>query len=214
MSNRDLQLGITDILLFIETGIFVLYFLTKRLSRLKQEIFVLLFYLLFCTASLSGAIFHLFFVGKDSSIFSELFWYMVVLSIGYASSAALGIAGYLVSNRPPFNRTFLFLTLVNTLLVTVMVFTKGPVFNAVLYFFIPPVVILSTISIINLTKKNSLSYVFLLVGIFFYSISPYVKRLPDLFVNLTMDASAWYHIVQGISLLFLFMGFKRIFRRG
>lgn len=210
MNPIELQLGLTDLVLVIETLFFFCYFIMYKPRLAFTKLLGILFFFIFLS-SFSGMFFHLFLGGIVKDTATYFFWSSVIIFLGATSSIIWIVNLFLIGLNNQTKRFFFSCFLMHILLFAVFLAKRGTIFNEAVLFFILPVTCLGLISVVQAFKKRKKQWYLLLFGIFFYAISPLATHLPSSLTRI--DGSALYHLVQGIALFLSFSAFRLLVKQ-
>jgi hypothetical protein len=211
ISIYECDVAVTDFLLFIESvifsTIFYRHFSNEMLGRLLAA-----FFLSLGLSSLLGACFHAFFPDKTATGGGLILWMMVSFNIGIAASVLWGINAVVAKGTSFLKATAPFVLLNMAVFLYVIMFVNHQ-FKTIIAFYLPPLMMLAFIACIKFLKKEGLSWVYLFAGIMLSFIAAAVQYFKIDLHPKFFNFNALYHLIQGASLLIIFVSFRSVLRK-
>jgi hypothetical protein len=161
------------------------------------------------SAALWGAIFHAFFPANTATLAGFVAWIPVVLSITVAAAAMLELALRILMPRlAPRVRRFLVATYAASFLAVVLLVDES--FTSIVRFYMPALILLLIAAGRQATRNRSVGWALIAIGL---TISVGAALLQQAEVSIHpvyFDHNAVYHVVQGLALVVLYLGFRRV----
>jgi hypothetical protein len=160
-------------------------------------------------AAFWGAIFHAFFPDDTATTPGFIAWMPVALSIVVAAMAMLELSlGILLPRLPPGSRRAIVAAYAIVFAAVVILVDES--FASIVRFYVPALLLLLIGAGLEAARSRGTGWTLVTAGLFLSAGAALLQQLevsvhPDYF-----DHNAVYHVVQGIALVFLYLGFRRI----
>jgi hypothetical protein len=161
------------------------------------------------SAAFWGAIFHAFFPGNTATPAGFVAWIPVVLSIMVAAAAMLELALRLLLPRlaPRVRRSLVAVYAAGFLVVVLLVDES---FTSIVRFYMPALILLLIAAGQQALRGRSTGWALIAIGLT-ASVGAALLQQAEVSLHPTyFDHNAVYHVVQGIALVILYLGFRRV----
>ena len=160
------------------------------------------------SAALWGAVFHAFFPSGTATLPGFLAWVPVALSIVVAASAMLELSLRLLLPRMPLRaRRAIVATYAASF--TVVVFLVDESFSSIVYFYTPALILLLIAAGQQAIRSRDTGWTLIAIGLIMSAVAAVLQQARVAIHPVYFDHNAVYHVVQGIALVFLYIGWRR-----
>lgn len=208
----ELDVALTDFLLFIECVIFAtLFYKQKTAQTVLRRLLIVLFSSL-AASSLLGAFFHAFFPAKAEEFGGFIMWIAIATAIA-VTSATLWCISALVSRGQKFLRIILpFAAFYLVAFIATIVFVNYQ-FITIILFYAPPMAVLGVIALIKAVSNRSRQWAILFGGIALSFVAAAVQALHISIHPVYFNYNSLYHLIQAVSLGVIFAAFRSLLKK-
>jgi hypothetical protein len=160
------------------------------------------------SAALWGAVFHAFFPAGTATLTGFLAWVPVALSIAVAASAMLELSLRLLLPRIQLGAHR---AIVATYAVgfAVVVLLAHESFSSIVYFYTPALILLLIAAGQQAISSRDTGWALIALGLIMSAGAAMLQQARVAVHPVYFDHNAVYHVVQGIALVFLYLGWRR-----
>jgi hypothetical protein len=161
------------------------------------------------SAALWGAIFHAFFPANTATLAGFVAWIPVALSIMVAAAAMLELALRILLPRlaPRVRRSIVVVYAASFLAVVLLVDES---FTSIVRFYVPALILLLLAAGRQAIRDRSASWALIAIGLTISAGAALLQQAEVSIHPVYFDHNAVYHVVQGIALVVLYLGFRRV----
>jgi hypothetical protein len=161
------------------------------------------------SAALWGAIFHAFFPADTATLAGFVAWIPVVLSIMVAAAAMLELALRILLPRlaPRLGRSIVVAYAASFLAVVLLVDES---FTSIVRFYVPALILLLLAAGRQAVRDRSAGWALIAIGLTISAGAALLQQAEVSIHPVYFDHNAVYHVVQGIALVVLYLGFRRV----
>jgi uncharacterized protein DUF6962 len=160
------------------------------------------------SAALWGAVFHAFFRAGTTTLPGFLAWVPVALSIVVAASAMLELSLRLLLPRIRLRvRRTILATYAMSFAVVVLLIHES--YSSIVYFYTPALVLLLIAAAQQAVRSRDSGWTLLATGLLLSAGAAVLQQAKVAVHPVYFDHNAVYHVVQGIALVFLYLGCRR-----
>jgi hypothetical protein len=161
------------------------------------------------SAAFWGAIFHAFFPAKTTTFPGFIAWIPVALSIVVAAAAMLELSLWILVPRvsPRVRRS---IVLVYAAAFVAVVLLVDESFNSIVRFYGPALVVLLLATVYQAARTRSAGWVMVVAGLVLSAGAAALQQARVSIHPVYFDYNAVYHVVQGVAVVILYLGFRRI----
>jgi hypothetical protein len=160
------------------------------------------------SAAFWGAIFHAFFPAKTATIPGFIAWMPVVFSIVVAAVAMLELSlRILVSGMSPRVRRSVVVVYTAGFVAVVLLVDES--FTSIVRFYVPALVLLLLAAAYRAANTRSAGWIMIAGGLLLSAGAAVLQQARILIHPVYFDHNAVYHVVQGVAVVFLYLGFRR-----
>ena len=160
------------------------------------------------SAALWGAVFHAFFPGGTATLPGFLAWVPVALSIVVAASAMLELSLRLLLPGIQFSaRRSIVATYAASFAVVVLLVHES--FSSIVYFYTPALILLLIAAAKQAIRSRDTGWTLIAIGLIMSAGAAMLQQARVAVHPVYFDHNAVYHVVQGIALVFLYLGWRR-----
>jgi hypothetical protein len=161
------------------------------------------------SAALWGAIFHAFFPGDTATFAGFVSWIPVVLSILVVAAAMLELAlRILLPRLPPRVRRAIVGTYAASFFAVVLLVDES--FTSIVRFYVPALLLLLIAAGQQAIRTRSAGWTLIATGLTTSVGAALLQQAEVSIHRVYFDHNAVYHVVQGIALVVLYLGFRRV----
>jgi hypothetical protein len=161
------------------------------------------------SAALWGAIFHAFFPAKTATFTGFAVWIPVALSILVAAVTMLELAlSILIPRLAPRVRRSIVATYAAGFLAVVLLVDES--FTSVVRFYVPALILLLVAAGQQAIRSRSAGWTLIATGLATSVGAALLQQVGVSIHPVYFDHNAVYHVVQGIALVVLYLGFRRV----
>lgn len=160
------------------------------------------------SAALWGAIFHAFFPDQTATPPGFLAWIPVVLSILVVAATLLALGLSLLAPRFPrrVRRTIVIAYAAGFAAVVLLVDES---FSSVVRFYAPALVLILTAALLQAARTRNAGWRLIAAGFAISTGAAFLQQEEVSIHPIYFDHNAVYHVLQGIALVLLYLGFRR-----
>jgi hypothetical protein len=160
------------------------------------------------SAALWGAVFHALFPAGTTTLPGFLAWIPVVFSIVVAASAMLELSLRLLLSRMPLRaRRVIVATYAAGFAIVALVVHES--FSSIVYFYTPALMLLLIAAGQQAIRSRDTGWSLIAVGLIMSAGAAMLQQARVAVHPVYFDHNAVYHVVQGIALVFLYLGWRR-----
>jgi hypothetical protein len=160
------------------------------------------------SAALWGAVFHAFFPAGTATLSGFLAWVPVALSIVVAASAMLELSLCLLLPRIQLRaRRSIVATYAASFAVVVLLVDES--FSNIVYFYTPALILLLIAAGQQAIRSRDTGWTLIAIGLIMSAGAAMLQQAKVAVHPVYFDHNAVYHVVQGIALVFLYLGWQR-----
>jgi uncharacterized protein DUF6962 len=204
------DVALTDYALALECAVlaWLLYRAKSPLSPLKRAFIG--FYIWIGVAAVLGGTFHGFLASE--SISGDSIWRGVMLAIGLTGFAAWRIGG-LLSFSPAVARWTIRVAAIGLILYCFVVLFYIQTFALAIAYYLPAVVFLTISFVVHLTRRRDSASLLGIVGMLLTLAAAGIQHARISLHPQYFNHNAFYHLVQGIALLLIFVAARKFIRQ-
>jgi hypothetical protein len=169
------------------------------------------------SAALWGAIFHAFFPGGTATLSGRVAWTPVAFSIVVAGATMVGLGLRLLlpqlSSRVRRWMVMTYATGFAVVVVSASVIEQSTLmddsFASIVYFYVPALILLLIAAARQASRSRSSAWQLIVVGLMLSVGAAWLQQARVAIHPVYFDHNAVYHIVQGIAVVFLYLGWRR-----
>jgi uncharacterized protein DUF6962 len=160
------------------------------------------------SAALWGAVFHAIFPAGTATLLGFLAWVPVALSIVVAACAMLelGLRLLLPRIQSGVRRTILATYAMSFAVVVLLVHES---YSSIVYFYTPALVLLLIAAAHQAIRSRDAGWTLVTTGLLLSAVAAVLQQAKVSVHPVYLDYNALYHVVQGIALVFLYLGCRR-----
>ncbi len=160
------------------------------------------------SAALWGAIFHAFFPDETATISGFIAWLPVAFSILVAAVTMLGLGLRILVPRlaPRVRRSIVAIYAVAFAAVVLLVDES---FASIVRFYMPALLLLVIAAAQQATRSRSVGWTLIASALFMSAGAALLQQAGVSIHPVYFDHNAVYHVIQGVALVFLYLGFRR-----
>jgi len=164
------------------------------------------------SAALWGAVFHAFFPNETSTTPGFLAWIPVALSILTVAATMLELGLRILVPRPPprVRRSIIAIYVVAFVAVLLLVDES---FTSIVRFYMPALLLLLIAAVQQAARSRSVGWTLIASGLVMSAGAALLQQVGVSVHPVYFDHNAVYHVMQGIALVFLYLGFGRAHER-
>lgn len=201
------DVALTDLALAVESALFA-WLLRARGARGTLRALLVALFVALAAASLLGALFHAFFPVKAAIASGRAMWLLVTGAIGGVAAVLWLLDALLLGGERAVRRVLPLAGLYLAGFVAVIAFVDES-YATVLAFYLPPLLLLTGIAAVRVLRERSTTWAIVLAGLLLSFLAAALQFLGVDLHPRYFNANAVYHVVQGIALAVLFVGFGR-----
>jgi hypothetical protein len=207
LTIHDPDVVFTDLGLALLAAFFAWRLWTGRTGVLPRLGAVLMAAL--ASAAFWGAIFHAFFPGQTSTAPGYIAWMPVALSIGAAAATMVDLAlRVIVPGLAPRSRRAI--VAVYAAGFAAVVFLVDESFTSIVLFYVPALVLFLLGARLQTIRTHDRGWRLITVGLLI-TVGAALLQQAKLAIHVEyFDHNAVYHVLQGIALAFLYVGFREV----
>ncbi len=208
---HEFDIAITDLLLFIESLLFVYFLYKNQSSQTFLRRLLILLFLALGASSLLGALFHAFFPAKATTAGGFTVWMLVAASIGVVACAVWSINALLFKGQKFFRIALPFVVIYMLSFMYVMYFIDYQ-FKTIIIFYAPPMIVLALLSLVRFLREHGFAWSGIFIGVILSFVAAAIQHLQISIHPVYFNFNALYHVIQGIALAIIFLGFRILLR--
>ncbi|MBW3553785.1 MAG: hypothetical protein KY466_09745 [Gemmatimonadetes bacterium] len=201
------DVALTDLALAVESALFAWLLRARGARRTLRTLLVALFVAL-AASSLLGALFHAFFPAKAAAASGRAMWLLVTGAIGGVAAVLWLLDALLLGGERAVRRALPLAGLYLAGFMAVIAFVDDS-YATVIVFYLPPLLLLTGIAAVRVLRERSTTWALVLAGLLLSFAAAAAQFLGVALHPRYFNANAVYHVVQGIALAVLFVGFRR-----
>jgi hypothetical protein len=160
------------------------------------------------SAAFWGAIFHSFFPAGTATLTGSLAWKPVALSIVVAAATMLDLGlGLLLPRLQPRLRWFVVLTYAAGFAAVEILLDDS--FTRIVYFYVPTLILLLLAAARQVVRSRGGGWSLILTGLLLSAGAAMLQQARVALHPVYFDHNAVYHLVQGVAIVFLYLGWRR-----
>ena len=207
LSIHDPDVALTDLALAVESALFA-WLLRARGARSTRRTLLVALFVALAASSLFGALFHAFFPEETAAASGRAMWLVVTGAIGCVAAVLWLLDALLLGGERAVRRATPLAGLYLAGFLAVVAFVDDS-YATVIYFYLPPLLLLTGLAAVRVLRERSTAWALILAGLLLSFLAAALQFLGIALHPRYFDANALYHVVQGIALAVLFVGFRR-----
>ena len=208
MKLLEPDVTLTDFVLAIECAVFVLALTTTGHWDLPFQTAFIFFFAASSTASLSGGLVHGFYPNRDRGI-GRFLWRTSLLTIGASAIAIWSIGTQLLFS--PTVAEYITLGAVGIFLIyTYLLLTRVPPFLWAVIFYLPAVLFMLAAFAVAYSRSGEQAMLYGLAGAILTLAAAIVQRTKIKLHPQYFNHNAFYHLVQAIAFLMIFLAARQM----
>jgi hypothetical protein len=160
------------------------------------------------SAALWGAIFHAFFPDETATLPGFVAWLPVAFSILIAAATMLELGLRILVPRLP-SRVRRSIVAIYAVAFAAVVLLVDESFASIVRFYMPALLLLVIAAAQQATRSRSVGWTLIASGLFMSAGAALLQQAGVSIHPVYFDHNAVYHVIQGIALVFLYLGFRR-----
>lgn len=210
MTFAEPAVTLTDYGLAIECAVFVILLLVMQPVHARLRAGYVVFFTALGSAALTGGTVHGFFYDKSSAV-HLLLWNATLIAIGVVALSAWRIGTMLILSRRAGTRVFAVATLVFAVYCLVIVFVNN-IFAVAIVHYLPAVIFLFVVYLLRYLRDRGRGFLMGLIGLGFTFVAAGIQQSGFVLHPRYFDHNAFYHLVQAVALLLLYLSAHEIVR--
>jgi hypothetical protein len=207
MTIHDPDVALTDLALAILSACLGWRLWSRSNDRRLQKAGAVLLGAL-ASAALWGATFHAFFPAGAATLMGSLAWKPVALSIVVAAATMLDLGlGLLLPRLQPRFRWLLVLIYAAGFAAVVILLDDS--FTRIVYFYVPTLILLLLAAARQAVRSRGGGWSLILTGLLLSAGAAMLQQARVALHPVYFDHNAVYHLVQGVAIVFLYLGWRR-----
>ena len=160
------------------------------------------------SAALWGGVFHAFFPAGTATLPGFLVWVPVALSIVVAASAMLELSLRLLLPRMQ-SRVRRSIVAAYAVAFAVVVLFVHESFSSIVSFYTPALILLLIAAAQQAIRGPDIGWTLVTIGLMLSAVAAMLQQAKVAVHPVYFDHNAVYHVVQGVALVFLYLGWRR-----
>jgi hypothetical protein len=161
------------------------------------------------SAALFGAAFHAFFPANTATRAGFIAWIPVALSILLVAATLLALSLQILAPRlPPAIRSAALVAYVVAFSAVVLLIDES--FTTIVRFYAPALALFLITSVVQAIRYRSAGWTLIAISFTISALAATLQQARVAIHPVYFDHNALYHVLQGIALLLLYLGFRRM----
>lgn len=208
MKLLEPDVTLTDFVLAIECAVFVVVLATTSHWGLPYQTAFVFFFASNSMASLFGGLMHGFYPNRNMGV-GRFLWLVSLLAIGASTIAIWAIGAKLLFS--PAVTVIITITSVGAYLIyTFFLITRIPSFSWAVIFYLPAVFFMLTAFMITYSSSDKQGMLYGLAGTILTLTATIIQRTKIKLHPRYFNHNAFYHLVQAIALLMIFLAARKM----